>query len=345
MPPISAKVRYLAFITAALIILWPVSFRPAAARSGIGLYSTGNPSDGETAQPEESVRAELIRLQRQTGLTVASYANGIELVLFDKRDLVPSTLPWSVAVGTSPNRLPGFGSLRGTISRDGTEIAAEHFISGEGLLLEILPSDGSSLREYPNIHPQDLCWSYDKARLAVTAHKESSNPALQLMDLETNATEEIDSRATLTSQCWSPDDKKIVYTSGDSVRVYEVGKDKSSAAVLAIGEYPTWSPDGNWIAFLDHDTYYAIRPNGHGRKKLFHHSDVYSPLWWSPDSRIVAYVTLARFALDDVYQLRVRRLEDRSDDSVAVGQISSTDFQWVTNPKLLQQVESAATTR
>ena len=189
-------------------------------------------------------------------------------------------------------------------------------------------------------HRQTDCQASGRSGARYPATAPKSLPSTSFL-----ATEEIDSRATLTSQCWSPDDKKIVYTSGDSVRVYEVGKDKSSAAVLAIGEYPTWSPDGNWIAFLDHDTYYAIRPNGHDRKKLFHHSDVYSPLWWSPDSRIVAYVTLARFALDDVYQLRVRRLEDRSDDSVAGGQISSTDFQWVTNPKLLQQVESAATTR
>ena len=56
----------------------------------------------------------------------------------------------------------------------------------------------------------------------------------------------------------------------------------------------------------------------------------------------MAYIALARFALDDVYQLRVRRLEDNSGDWVAEGQIAG-EFQWVTNPQLLEQVGAATT--
>lgn len=331
------KIKLNAYLLAALLV---------ALLAPVVLVLVGRMSASESTPaptPQESVREELIRKQKQTGLTLASYANGLEIVLFDKRYLVQSTLPWSAAVGTSPSRLPGFGSPRGTISRDGTEIAAAHFISGEGLLLELFPSDGSSLREYPDVHPQDLCWSYVKAHLAVTVHKGSPDAALEIMDLGSNASEEIDPRAKLTSQCWSPDDKKIVYVADDTVRVYEIGTEKSTIRVLVQGTDPTWSPDGNWIAFRDHDTYYEIRPDGHERKKLFHHSDVYSPLWWSPDSRIVAYVTLARFALDNVYQLRVRRLEDHSEDWVAGGQIAGDNFQWVANPQLLEQVKSGAT--
>ena len=179
----------------------------------------------------------------------------------------------------------------------------------------------------------------------------SPDAELVVMDLGTKVvTEEIEPRAQLTSQCWSPDDKKIVYQADDSIRVYKIGQDKSSVPVIAKGEYPTWSPDGNWIAFLDHDTYYAIRPDGRDRKKLFTHGHVYSALWWSPDSRIVAYITLAGlfeggFSLDaDIDQLRVRRLEDNSEDRVLVG-APGNNFQWVSNPQLLARVKSEATSR
>jgi hypothetical protein len=50
------------------------------------------------------------------------------------------------------------------------------------------------------------------------------------------------------------------------------------------------------------------------------------------------------FAIDDFYRLRVRRLEDNSDDWLAEGQIAG-DFQWVTNSKLLEQVKSKATSQ
>ncbi len=57
------------------------------------------------------------------------------------------------------------------------------------------------------------------------------------------------------------------------------------------GRYATWSPDGNWIAFFEDDGYYAIRPSGNDKKLLFKKKDALTALWWSPDSRLVAYVS------------------------------------------------------
>jgi WD40 repeat protein len=284
-------------------------------------------------QTKESVRAELIRLQKQTGLTLATEDGGIYVALFDKRTLIQGRKYFGL-------------SSSGVISGDGSEVAVRYF-RRHNFMLGIIRSNGENLREYAEVHPQNACWSNDKSKLAVTVHNGSPDTPLNIMDLQANVTTEIDPRASLTSQCWSPDDQKIVYQADDSIRVYEIGQDKSSVRVLAKGEYPTWSPDGNWIAFLDHNTYRAIRPDGRDMKKLFHHSNVYSGLWWSPDSRTVAYVTLASlfeggFALDaDIYQLRVRRLEDNSEDHVLINR-PGFDFQWVTNPQLLEQVKSDA---
>jgi len=42
------------------------------------------------------------------------------------------------------------------------------------------------------------------------------------------------------------------------------------AKSLARGVNPTWSPNGEGIAFRDHHTYYAVRPTGVGKRELFH---------------------------------------------------------------------------
>jgi Tol biopolymer transport system component len=291
------------------------------------------------SSPRESVRAELVRLQKQTGLTLATVEGGIRIVSFDKR---------VVFYGKNLYRTTEFQVARtmgqGVVSRDGTEVAATLFDLGRGSLA-IVQSDGSDLREYLDTNPQKICWSYEKSKLAMTVHKQSPDNELEIMDLASNVTEEIDPRAKLTSQCWSPDDKKIVYEADDSIRVYEIGEDKSTILTIAKGENPTWSPDGNWITFSDHNAYYAIHPNGQERKKLFHYWGPFSPLYWSPDSRFVAYIAALGFlqggAVDaELYRLRVRRLEDGSEDWVAQGQLP--DFQWVTNPALIAQTVSDA---
>jgi Tol biopolymer transport system component len=289
------------------------------------------------ARPQESVREELIRLQKQRGLTLASFGFGLDVVLFDKR--TPVRLPIST----------GFALVRGTISRDGTEIILSRFSPGASDSLELLRTDGSNMRELPFTHADDvanhfesLCWSYDKSRLAVGVHRGSPEVELEILNLGSGVDQTVaPSVKELTSQCWSSDDKRIVYEAGDGVRIYEVGGDKSSTLLAPGGKDPTWSPDGNWIAFRDGNTFYEIRPDGQDKRKLLHRRDVYSPLWWSPDSRFVAYIALARFAIDDVYELRVRRLEDNSDDWVAEGQIAG-EYQWVISPQLVSQAGSQA---
>lgn len=296
-------------------------------------------SGGTDRRLHESVREELVRLQKQTGLTLATDDGRMGVVSFDKRTLIYGK---NLYRAEQPQVARSMGV--GVVSRDGTEAAGTLFYLGRGSLA-LVQSDGSNLREYSNIRPQDICWSNDNSKLAITVQKSSEDSGFVVLDLASNVTRTIDSRVTLTTQCWSPDDGRVVYETGGTIKVDDVRQDRSSLHILGDGHDPTWSPDGKWIAYFDHNTYYIIHPDGQGRKKLFHCGDPFSPLYWSPDSRIVAYIVVLGFlqggAPDaELYRLRVRRIQDSSQDWVAEGQIAAGNFQWVKNPELLRQVES-----
>jgi Tol biopolymer transport system component len=85
--------------------------------------------------------------------------------------------------------------------------------------------------------------------------KQGKNAAqsLQILNLGDNATEVVEAKGYVTSQCWSPNGKQIVYHAGGTLRVYDTQEKKSWT--LTNGWHPTWSPDGNWIAFVEDDGY------------------------------------------------------------------------------------------
>jgi hypothetical protein len=296
--------------------------------------------------PGESVRAELTRLQEQTGLSLVRVTDAVRVVLFSHPAMIKTN-----GLPVKAKALPD-GTGPGEMSPDGAEIA---FAVRPGLRgpahLGISRTDGSEFREYPNLQYQnlwdDLCWSYDKSKLAMTVRNTGSvpdrNPTLQIVDLSSGNTQEIDNRGSVTSQCWSPDGKQLVYEAGDSVQLYDL--EANQLHVLAQGKHPTWSPDGNWITFLDHDLYNEVRPSGIEKHALFKTWHSESGLWWSPDSRFVAYVSQAGileggFLPSDaeIYYLRVRRLEDNSETRV-LGEYSH--FQWVASMELFRAAQSS----
>ena len=264
------------------------------------------------ASIQEPVRQDLLRQQRERGLTLASFYGKLETVDFAGRLSVEKRI--QVANGP-PNA--------GAVSRDGETIAFELSVDHPYRRYPgVARSDGSGLREYPGIvSPSYFCWSHDKSRLALNAAVQRQlHGELMIVELESKAAQELEAGGYVTSQCWSPDDRQVVYGIGDSIRIYDLLEKKSRD--LARGEHPTWSPDGNWIAFHDHDAFYAIRPSGTERKRLFSQKDIRSGLWWSPDGSVVAYMSLGgkydpRRDFDFVpRQLRVRRLADNSEDWV-----------------------------
>jgi hypothetical protein len=211
--------------------------------------------------------------------------------------------------------------------------------------------DGFRFDDFPRVAADDFCWSHDRSMVAATM----LNPpeaSLGIFIVGSKVTQAIEPRAEhrmhFTSQCWSPNDKQVAYELDGSVKVYQIGADTSTRIrVLAKGTDVTWSPDGNLVAFRDHNTYYAIHPDGTGRRTLFQENGSVSALYWSPDSRIVAYVRERGFlqggALDaEVNQLRVRRLGDGSEDRLCPDSVDwFANYQWLTSRELMNRSESA----
>ena len=126
-----------------------------------------------------------------------------------------------------------------------------------------------------------------------------------------------------------------------NLRIFTISRGESRE--LTTGTDSSWSPEGYWIAYHDRDNYYVIRPSGEDKRKLFHKTRVVSALYWSPDSRFIAYVRQDFFALDvEFYHLMVRRLEDGDEDWVANGVACCIGYQWVTNKELLPIVQAQA---
>jgi WD40 domain-containing protein len=251
-------------------------------------------------------------------------------------------------------------AIEGALSFDGTEIAftycAEpglahstpyftHCPAGH-LHLGIVRVDGTSLKEYPNLAYPDIgCWSHDMSKLALavsdrTADRNAAD-SITVMTLAPGAMMKVAGMDNhVTSQCWSPDDKKLVYTEnkvGGIQTVFVFDSENGQSRALTSGLLATWSPDGEWISYLDqNDTYYVIRPDGSGKRRLFPGHGGVSELSWSPDSQWVAYVS-ARGILEGALpsfetqpsRLRIRSVSKSSEAWVL--NLSATDnywFQW-----------------
>jgi hypothetical protein len=335
----AGRVHRSALAVAALAIALLAGWKwPTDSWGSIGPNFSNHTEERAPLLADDSVLGDLIRLQRDQGLTIAWYEHDLNVVLFDKRS------------ANAEVKLPVLNAnFSGAISLDGTLVAGRIWNRSGGLGLAVVRSDGQDAKEYPEVSPMDFCWSHDNRSMALTNGHFNASKLLTL-NVDTRATrviqENVENRWHFTSQCWSPDDQQVVYEDAGTTRIYDLKG--NTITILTNGKVPTWSPDGQWIAFRDGDAYYAIRPSGLERKRLFKKKDATSGLFWSPDSRFVAYVKEGNFfeqfpIIDaEVYMLRVRRLEDGSEDWVSKGVSCCINYQWVESTELLSLVKSRA---
>jgi WD40 repeat protein len=289
-------------------------------------------TSGGASLPNHSLKQELIQRQKEKGLSVVwNNRDSIQFVVFGSKHV-------AAMKGIS---IPG-DALIVAISPAITRIAVLRpfppLTSGH---LEIVRRDGTVVRKFSELFGGRMCWSPDDSKVVLTGSDRQNgglrDTGLRILDLSSGETKSIDPKGEVTSQCWSSNGNRFVYGSSGVVWLYDTRDAKPHQ--LAQGQDPTWSPDGAWIAFADHSAYYAIRPNGEGKKLLFKKKNPGGGLVWSPDSRIVAYSSQAGLTQSfpvidaEVYRLHFRRLEDGSDYSPTDLNISGSGFQWMTDPE------------
>src|SRR5215204_6420721 len=94
--------------------------------------------------------------------------------------------------------------------------------------------------------------------------------------------------------------------------IYVINMDIAGLCQLtSTGISPTWSPDGNKIAFYDKDAINVINADGSVRKKLTDTAPAQSPAAWSPDGERIAFVKQADLYVINADGSGLRRLASK----------------------------------
>jgi len=192
-------------------------------------------------------------------------------------------------------------------SPDGRQIAFE---ASTDLLwgrtqIYIMDADGGNVRQLTSGfgEAREPAWSPDGSRIAFVAAPTSGEPLvgpyhLYVVKPEDGAPQQLTSGSGDNwSPAWSPDGKTLVVSRLHPDALVLVRADGSGERVIMKGftVYPTWSPDGQWIALClgrPWNKLFTIRADGTEMKPLFEFemdSSVGQPDW-SPDSAYVVFV-------------------------------------------------------
>ncbi len=299
----------------------------------------------------EDFLSELQKAQATEGLSIilSGQENGKLLDFSGKKLRKIRLLPDGFA-GTEVSLSPDAGAIA-FASTSGQSTGSSGLSSFLPFLVTVNP-DGTSVRDFRTIVDlTNICWSLDKkylAFLASTVNPEGKRETrgLWVLNIRDSGPILVDTQASISCPAWSPDNSQLVYSLSDNVKMYSL--EKGNSRVLVMGKDATWSPDGKWVAFRRSDAYLLIDPNGQGEKSLLKDGQALTPLWWSPDSRYVAFASrvnpLASLSVEDQIDLHVRRLTDGSEKRYRLywGPVGAVpQFQWVRSSALVTRAKSA----
>ena len=115
---------------------------------------------------------------------------------------------------------------------------------------------------------------------------------------------------------WSPDGQQIVFDAGSDFEVtgqhdhklYLINTDGSDLRQITSGDtndiMPTWSPDGDWIAFHRNCAVWIVHPDGSDAQELLLADSVQFcavMMVWSPDGQQIAFLNTPEGMLPDIW--------------------------------------------
>jgi Tol biopolymer transport system component len=154
--------------------------------------------------------------------------------------------------------------------------------------------DGTGLTQLTNTSSGEYSPIPSPDGKLIAFHSDDTPPS-KVMNADGSGQRPLTGCSTIRAGAWSPDSSKLVCELG-----YEEGlavADVASGAVTPLtpsGRYPSWSPDGRTIAFIDRERLWAVPAEGGARRRLGNRKiDEEAAPSWSPDSQRLAYMASA----------------------------------------------------